>query len=311
MGLLAVFFSTLVVLGYLVTIWWLDRYEREPWWVIASTFAWGGLGGTCFAIVLSAIPAMALTPLFGEDVSSVVSTVMVAPVVEEITKALVFVPLFLTRHIDTETDGLIYGAATGLGFAAVENLIYYVGAGDALYSTIILRTLFSTFVHCIASSMVGIGVGWARHRSWTSSWAIVVGYVAAVATHGTWNGLAVLTEKSGQGLVFVLSCGLLTGAGLMMFGLTQWMLIREHRVLQRILRMEAGRGTLSATDADAIPFWTKRGTIKHPKRRELIRLATLLAFRHHQFEQSGALESPKAVAELERLRGELGALRAG
>jgi len=30
MVLLAVMASTLVVMGYLVTIWWLDRYEREP-----------------------------------------------------------------------------------------------------------------------------------------------------------------------------------------------------------------------------------------------------------------------------------------
>lgn len=301
MALLAVLASTLVVLAYLLVIWWLDRYEREPAWVLAMTFAWGGLGGTCLAIALSSIPQAMLVGTFGEDIGSVFTTVVIAPVVEEFTKAMVFVLLVLSKHIDSETDGLIYGAATGLGFAAIENLLYYAGAGDGLYETIIIRTLFTTFVHCVSSALIGMGIGWARHRSWTAIWAVVLGYGAAVLTHGTWNGLAVLAERSEQGMVFVLSATMLTGAGVMMFGLTQWMLVREHQVLRRFLEREAAQGTLPLEHAQWIPFWSKRHRVKVPERGSYIRLATLLAFRQHQASLGGKT-SPSDVAEIARLR---------
>jgi RsiW-degrading membrane proteinase PrsW (M82 family) len=305
MVLLAVIASTLVVMGYLVTIWWLDRYEREPVWLIILAFIWGGLGGTCLAVGLSTGPQAGLIALFGNDIGVVLTTIGVAPIVEEFTKGLIFLPLLFSRQIDTETDGLMYGAAVGLGFAAMENLLYYAGAGDAIFQTIVVRTLFTSIVHCIASSLVGIGVGWAMHRRFSAIWAVLVGYVCAVFVHGTWNGLAVLAERSGQGIVFIISCGLLTAAGAMMFGLTQWMLMREHHVLRRILEREAANGVLPVEDARMIPYWTKRAKIKGPDRRQYIRLATTLAFRQHQLELAGTAANPDRTAEIDRLRMEV------
>lgn len=310
MELLAVVLSTFAVLSYLLVIWWLDRYEREPGWVLALTFAWGGLGGTCLAIAFSSIPQAILMDLFGEDIASVFTTVVIAPVVEEFTKAMVFVLLVLSKHIDSETDGLIYGAATGLGFAAIENLLYYAGAGDGLYSTIIMRTLFTTFVHCVSSALIGMGIGWARHRKWTAIWAVLVGYVSAVLTHGTWNGLAVLAERSGEGMVMMMSVMLLAGAGLMMFLLTQWMLVREHHVMRRFLEREAAQGTLPLEHARWIPFWSKRHRVKVADRGKYIRLATLLAFRQHQVELGGA-STPAAQSEISRLREQVRARAQG
>ena len=53
--LLAVVLATAIVIAYLLFIWWLDRYEREPFWVVLLTFLWGGIGGTgisCFVNLL-------------------------------------------------------------------------------------------------------------------------------------------------------------------------------------------------------------------------------------------------------------------
>lgn len=305
MAFLAVIASTLVVMGYLVTIWWLDRYEREPIWVIILTFMWGALGGTCLAVALSAGPQAGLIALLGKDIGVALTTVAVAPLVEEFTKGLVFLPLLLLRQIDTETDGLIYGAAAGLGFAAVENLLYYAAAGDAIYQTIIVRTLFSSIVHCVASALVGIGVGWAAHRGFSSTWAVLLGFLCAVVTHGTWNGLAVLTERSGQGMFLLLSCGLLAAAGAMMFVLTQWMLVREHHMIRRFLEQEAALGVLPIEDARLIPYWTKRRKIRGPERVRYIRLATMLAFRQHQQQLSKTRSNPATQAEIDRLRLEV------
>lgn len=304
MAILAVIASTLVVMGYLAVIWWMDRYEREPFWVLAMAFLWGGLGGTTLAIVLSAFPQLGLQAFFGEETGSALTAVFVAPTVEELTKALIFVVIGALGAIDSETDGLIYGAATGLGFAAVENVLYYVAAADTLYQTIVMRTLFTSIVHCVSSSLIGIAIGWAIHRGFRAIWALPVGYIAAVAMHGSWNLGAVVTEQTGQGLVLVASAGLLTAAGITMFGLTQWMLHREHKVMARFLSHEVSRGTLPAEHAAWIPFWTKRRRVRVGQRDRYIRLATLLAFRQHQAELKGKpSDSPEITKLREQVRG--------
>ena len=52
-ALLAVALATFLILGYVLFIWWLDRYEREPIWLVGLTFLWGGLGGTCLSCVIN------------------------------------------------------------------------------------------------------------------------------------------------------------------------------------------------------------------------------------------------------------------
>ena len=177
----------MAIFAYLVFIWWLDRYEREPFSLVLATFAWGAIGGTCFGCVLSAGPAALMIELFGPETGGLLGAVAVAPLSEEFTKALVFIGLLSTKHIDNETDGLIYGAATGLGFATLENLAYYTTAADAagLLGMVIIRTMFTALVHCISSALIGMAIGYARHRS-PKTWVVFlfIGYVAAVVCHG-------------------------------------------------------------------------------------------------------------------------------
>ncbi|TKJ27708.1 MAG: hypothetical protein CEE40_12880, partial [Chloroflexi bacterium B3_Chlor] len=36
---------------YSLLIWWLDRYEKEPWGLLAATFIWGAIPAVCLAFV--------------------------------------------------------------------------------------------------------------------------------------------------------------------------------------------------------------------------------------------------------------------
>lgn len=300
--LLSVLAATLMIVGYLIFIWWLDRYEREPFWLVFASFLWGGLGGTCLSCVINSSVGAGLTLELGPVSGAALTTVAVAPIVEEAMKGAIFLVLILTSHVDNRTDGLIYGAAAGLGFAAVENLWYYAGNFDpsqpeALLGVIFMRTLFTALVHCISSAMLGMAVGYARHRAGALRWVIwpVLGYIAAVFNHAVWNGLATTTgflAKQGggglAGLAFLLGCALVVGAAIMMFALTQMSLHAEHKVIRKYLRAEAERGTLPDAHAEIIPYWRKRwGHDWLPDRVDkdaYVRAATLLAFRHHQLE---------------------------
>ncbi len=314
LSLLAVGAGTIVIFAYLIFIWWLDRYEREPFWLVLMTFAWGAIGGTCFGCALSAIPAVALTDLLGPETGGIISTVVVAPVTEEFTKALVFLALMLTNHIDNETDGLIYGAATGLGFATLENLLYYAGAADAeaLLGLIVIRTLFTALVHCISSALIGMAVGYARHRS-KLKWPIflTIGYIFAVICHGTWNGLATISGFGGEAGPFFLliGCGLVILASGMMFILTQYSLNKEHKFIYEYLAKEVALGTIPEAHAKVIPYWMKRRGSSwlpsHVDKEAYVKAATLLAFRQHQMEIASDSARQKYMEEIAALRAEV------
>lgn len=305
----AVAISTIVVFGYLVFIWWLDRYEREPFrWVLVS-FAWGGIGGTCFGCLLSLIGSGMAMTVIGEGSIEALSTVVIAPITEELTKALIFVPLLLSRHFDNATDGLIYGAASGLGFATIENFVYFAGADhSSVMQLIVMRTAFSAIVHCTSSAMIGMAVGYARHRSGTLRWFIwpPIGYVLAVINHAMWNGMAVAsdaTESIGPFLIGILFLG---AAALLMFALTQLSLKWEHDAIKRFLMKEAERGLIPPKHAQIIPYWLKRrrkGWLPPNIDREAyIRDATLLAFRQRQLELGQGERSEKYLEDIAKFR---------
>jgi RsiW-degrading membrane proteinase PrsW (M82 family) len=289
MEFIAVALSTIVIFGYLVFIWWLDRYEREPFGWVLLCFAWGGIGGTLFGCLLSLMGTGLTMAIIGEEAAATVGTVFWAPVTEELTKALIFAPLVLSRHFDNATDGLIYGAAAGLGFATIENFVYYAGADGNLIQLVVMRTAFSALVHCTSSAMIGMAIGYTRHRGgWR--WFVLppIGYGMAVINHAMWNGMATLSDSIGSLGPFLLGVVVLMGAAVLMFALTQLSLKWEHDAIKRHLLQEAELGLIPREHAQIIPYWLKRSRNgwlpPNIDKNAYVRDATLLAFRQHQLE---------------------------
>ena len=59
--------------------------------------------------------------------------------------------------------------------------------------TFVLRGVVSPLLHPIFTSMTGLGVAYAASRprgAASAKWAVFLGWLAAVALHGTWNGLS-------------------------------------------------------------------------------------------------------------------------
>ena len=317
-GLPAVLAATLLVLGYLIFIWWLDRYEREPIWLVALVFLWGAtIGAGCGCSINTTILAP-FKQTFSATAAMGIGAVLVAPLVEEVTKGLVFLPLVWTDHFDNETDGLIYGAASGLGFATIENLYYFLqfvssdNFGVAMMLVAIaMRALFTAVMHSISTALLGMAVGYARHRhsAGKSRWVIypLIGYVLAVANHALWNGAAVLAKfNAGFQLAGI---GLVLLASAVLFALTQWSLNREHKLIQRHLRQEADRGLLPPNHAEIIPYWLKRRKDdwlpEYVDKNSYVESATLLAFRLHQREIADGARRDSYNQEIERFREDI------
>ena len=179
----------------------IDRLEPEPRGALVFAFAWGAGIAALFALLINTAGLEYVTqPALGAGTGEYVSATFGAPVVEETLKGLVLVGLLWRRRaeIDGPTDGIIYAAIVGLGFAMMENVGYYIDAlvtpqrgGIALLGyTFVLRGVVSPLLHPIFTSMTGLGVAYAAsHRR--AGWAVPLGLLAAMILHGIWNGLSV------------------------------------------------------------------------------------------------------------------------
>jgi RsiW-degrading membrane proteinase PrsW (M82 family) len=220
---------------------WLDRYEPEPGRYRLAALGWGAV----VAVLLSFIAEQLLFSLPGT--SAFVDTAVLAPLVEEFGKGLflVAVVLFRRSQIHGLLDGIVYAALVGIGFAFVEDILYYLsslsqGGGAALTFTFILRGVMGPFAHPLFTSVFGVGVGiGVSTRSSTWRWlAPVLGYLGAVLLHGTWNGS---TFWGSQGFLVAYAAVMLPLL-LVLLALAIWARVREGRMLSAALQQTTALG---------------------------------------------------------------------
>jgi RsiW-degrading membrane proteinase PrsW (M82 family) len=149
-------------------LWWSDKYEREPLITIAWAFLWG------------AFPAC----LLSYYLEGAVTTISGGVIIEEAMKLIALWIVFRRGSINSWTDGLVMGGYIGLGFAAVEDLMYAISA-DSTFEVLITRGIFSIFAHTFFSGVgaVVIVIGLLR-KKW---WLVGAGFLLASFLHLTWN----------------------------------------------------------------------------------------------------------------------------
>jgi RsiW-degrading membrane proteinase PrsW (M82 family) len=244
--------ATLPVPIYLLLVLWIDRYESEPYWMLATAFFWGALVAVFFAFVINTASGIAVALMTddlraGETFGAVIS----APIVEETAKALILFIFFFWKkdEFDGVIDGIIYAAMAGLGFAMTENIQYYGRAvlqagGEGLTLVFILRGALAPFSHPMFTSLTGIGLGLARQSSNTAVKFItpVLGLLAAIAMHSIWNGSAVIFGGAGFILTYVL---IMVPAFFIMFVVIALALRREGQLVREYLGPDLHGGLLT------------------------------------------------------------------
>lgn len=168
---------------------WLDRWEPEPTRLLVGAFLWGGGVAAVLSFVLNTVTGMFLWP------NEFLALAVGAPLFEETTKGA-FLLLMMTgtrrREFNSLTDALVYSGMVGLGFAFVEDMLYFARAeslGDGLL-LVIFRLLMGVFAHPLFTSMTGLGVWFATrtpNRGLRAVW-VLCGFGLAMLCHGVWNG---------------------------------------------------------------------------------------------------------------------------
>lgn len=142
--------------------------------------------------------------------SALLGAVIIAPIVEEFAKGAGLG--LIRRELDELEDGIIYGIAAGLGFAATENFVYGFAAlasggfQDAVL-TIAIRIFSSMLLHASASGLIGFGYGVVTMRGGVAL-EVLPHYLAAVLLHAGFNLLVSIGAFWGFIAALVLVAGL-------------------------------------------------------------------------------------------------------
>ena len=185
----------------------IDRNEKEPWRLVLVSAAWGAIVATSLVIwgesCWEAVAVRTLVPGPGLDAARAFS----AGLLEELGKGTAVLLLFLVmrNEFDDVVDGIVYGAAVGLGFNYLESISYMtniysifapegvggVAAGVQWYGRQVLGLFFG---HATYTAFIGAGVGIARQLPHMRQKviAIVAGFIVAIAGHFAWDAWAAL-----------------------------------------------------------------------------------------------------------------------
>ena len=296
-------------------VWWLDRYEKEPPWLIAAAFLWGSLP----AIGLALLFELGLQiPLARSPIGPDLAAWGLAPLVEEPVKALALVGLFLLarREFDGPLDGIVYGSLVGFGFSMTENLLYFLRYSDRAGRAVLgARGLFRAEPRAVLQH----GRPGARRGALSPlavgrrCWRFVGGLALAILFHALHNyavryqfaGLFFSWLIQSSGVIVVLAIAVLA-----------WR--NERRWIEQELGDEVRAGVLSAADYAEVASPARRvrrqlrtlltgGWSRYRQTRRMHQLATELAFCKSQLRLE---DRYRTCAERDQLRGELTALRA-
>jgi hypothetical protein len=261
--------------------------------------------------------------------TDVVESGGVAPVIEEIAKAIALVGLFvfLRREFDSVLDGIIYGALVGFGFAMTENVLYFLSSlfaeGWVEWGMVVfLRSIVFGLNHAFFTSLTGAALGFARlSRAAWGKWLVPpLGLILAIAFHAIHNVGASLAELSCMIILF----SLLTdwGGVLLVFVVILLAAQQEKEWIIQELKEEVASGVLSQADYALTVSYRQRflarwealmgqGWQRWCQLGRLFYLATKLAFKKYQLRTADDGEDTKAAIawlrnQIVALRGEMG-----
>jgi RsiW-degrading membrane proteinase PrsW (M82 family) len=171
-----------------------DRFEREPLFLRLGAFFWGALiaiPATVFIEQSIQDRRLSIIGLHPNIVASAFFYGINAGITEETTKGLGLLLLFLVLRdeFDNVTDGIVYGALIGAGFAMVENFSYFATNPQSVVLLVIERIVLSWLVHSTFTACFGAALGSIRHASalWQRILVPFAGYMAAVGLHSLFD----------------------------------------------------------------------------------------------------------------------------
>ncbi len=202
---------------------------------LGLTFFYGGTLGI-FAAAL-------LEPLFIRQLNFYSS--FKVGLIEEFAKILGVLVIARRRRHDSEMDGLILGAAAGMGFASLESagyafvaFIHTQGNLSVMTAVTLIRGVLTPLGHGTWTAILtGVLFRESTERKFTIDWQVIGTYLFVSLLHGLWDGLPfAMASLNRQGIEFFAGELVVGAIGIYVLAL-KW---REARRLQITRYIERG-----------------------------------------------------------------------
>ncbi|MBI2634431.1 PrsW family intramembrane metalloprotease [Candidatus Peregrinibacteria bacterium] len=144
--------AAIIAPAILFLVFWLfvwrnwDKKQREPLHALIIAAGFGMLG----AWLMVSFGKTELYSLMQSNLKSGIILTAILAIGEELIKLFGFIAgaYIYRRYFDQLVDALVYGASTALGFAFIENIIYFRNFPSSV-GLVIFRSLDSMFAHAL------------------------------------------------------------------------------------------------------------------------------------------------------------------
>lgn len=220
------FLLSLLPAGLFIWLWYLRRHDRPvPIPTVAGAFLaglalvwpafklegwasqlWQGVSpATAHNFVGAVLPLQNPLDIF---LPALGTFIIVATVEEGLRYVVLRLWMARSRTIDQVFDGLVIGLAVGLGFATVENTLYFLelfaqGSFDTLVFVFFLRFLISTLAHVSFGGLMGTLLARGVLDLWRPRSFYVMAWLVPWSLHGLYDLLLSLDRAVYAVLVLV------------------------------------------------------------------------------------------------------------
>ncbi len=125
-----------------------DRLNPEPKSYVFKTLLLGALVQKALYAPLTALVFPTANTSITAKTRDFVVTIILVAIIQEATKLLtVRYSIYTSHEFDEKIDGIIYGSALGLGFAAMTSIDSILSTGGAMLSNVTALVVIETFAH--------------------------------------------------------------------------------------------------------------------------------------------------------------------
>src|SRR6266487_1803571 len=189
--LAAIFIPAIPAVCIFLLVNFIDRFEREPWFLRLAAFLWGAIIAIPPALFIERNFDSILQNLLDPNSNELLRIALQglnAGITEETIKGLGLLLLFfvLRDEFDDVVDGIIYGALIGAGFAMVENFRYFaLDSKNFLVFLIVGRIILGWLGHSTFIACFGAALGYVRYTRvrWKQIVIPLLGFLIAVGLH--------------------------------------------------------------------------------------------------------------------------------
>ncbi|MBW6492461.1 MAG: PrsW family intramembrane metalloprotease [Lentimicrobium sp.] len=184
--MLLILISVLPVILIMLYIYYRDRYEKEPFWLLMKAF-----GGGILAAV-STLLFFAPLQVFFPDFESLLMEAFFrafagAAIPEEIFKFIfLYIIIWKNQNFNEYYDGIVYSVFVSLGFACLENIYYVTEHGMGVG---IARGIFAVPSHALDGVIMGYFLSLARFMPGRRAEFLFKSLFYAILAHGIYDFL--------------------------------------------------------------------------------------------------------------------------